>query len=206
MADRTGTTDPNSTHTDTRRWFLAALGAGTNSWLAGCSSGGGDDGSDAAPTETTASRGANANGDGGTADESGPTEGGGTGDGTSGENGGDGSERGGDGGGATSESGADAYADPCPMPPFSYSQQTYEAPNDPVASFTMDAPEFPEIVKSGGIAFRFGNAESTATVSASYSALGESVSDILDSSSDATRRRPTSTTSGRRTPARSPRN
>ena len=49
----------------------------------------------------------------------------------------------------------------------------------------MDVPEFPEIVKAGGISFRFGNAESTTIVSASFTDLGESVSDILESSADA---------------------
>jgi hypothetical protein len=188
MAEGDGARRLNSTRIDTRRRFLAVLAAGGASGLAGCSSGGnGDDGADATSTETDAAGAGDSNEDGGASGEPNPTEttaDSGTSTSTSGEDSGDGGG-GGDDDGGVSESAADPYGSSCPMPPFSYSQQTYEAPNDPVASFTMDAPEFPEIVKAGGITFRFGNAESTTTVSASFSDLGESVSDILASSSDA---------------------
>lgn len=178
MAERDGTTRPNGTHTDTRRRFLTVVGAGAASGLAGCSSGGGgDDGADATTTETAASGAANTNEDGEGSGESGPTE-------TASDSGGGGGDSGENGGGV-SESAADPYADPCPSPPFSYSQHTYEAPNDPAASFSMDAPDFPEIVTSGGIGFRFGSADSTTSVNVSFNDLGESVSDILESSAEA---------------------
>jgi hypothetical protein len=151
-----------------RRAVLGAVGAAAGIALAGCSGGGGGG-------ETTSSSGGSGSGnDGG-------------GGGSNGGGGGDSTEGGGGGGsgGGTSGSAADAYSDPCPSPPFSYSRSTYESPNSQVASFAVDTPEFAQVRTTGGVAFNFGNADTTTNASAATNQIYESVSALRESLADA---------------------
>lgn len=152
-----------------RRAVLGAVGAAAGIALAGCSGGGGGG-------ETTSSGGGSSGGNGG----GGSSNDGGGGGGGGGSNGG-----GGGSGGGTSDSAADAYSDPCPSPPFSYSQSTYESPNNQVASFAVDTPEFAQVRTTGGVAFNFGNADTTTNASAATNQIYESVSALRESLADA---------------------
>ncbi len=104
---------------------------------------------------------------------------GGDGDGTASP--GDGSGDGGGNGGSGGSGGNDYTTDPCPSPPFSYSQFTVENSDNQYPPFVVEAPDFPQVVNTGGVAFNYGNADVTTNASAAFNRLSPGWSELLGS-------------------------
>ena len=153
-----------------RRAVLGAVGAAAGIALAGCSGGGGDDASTDDESGDDSSGDDGANGDGG------------GGDGSSGDGGESGGENGGSGGGGGDGSSSGSTPTGCPSPPFSYSEYTVSYPDQQYPAFAVDAPDFAQVVTSGGVSFNYQtDSGSYTTMSAAHWETTSSVSDITES-------------------------